>query len=328
MVADARPRWGAALVESVDRPASDVALLRLRGEHLGSGAPGSHIDVRLPLDGGEAVRSYSVVRSGPGCVEVAVRLAPASRGGSRAMHGLSAGERLTTTQPLQGFPLGAAASTYALVAGGIGITAILPMARALVDAGRDVRLLYAGTDRARMPFLDELEELLGPRLDVRASSEGRRIDAAEPARIALASGEPQRAEAYVCGPVPLLDDVRRAWADACLPSTSLRFETFAGGSGSGGSFAVSLPSLGVDAVVGSEETMLDALVRAGVPVLYDCRRGECGLCVLSVEDVDGDVDHQDVFLSDAERASGSICACVSRVTAASGARPRITLALR
>ena len=328
MVADARPRWGIAHVEAVERPASDVVLLRLRGGHLAAGAPGSHIDVRLPLDGGDAVRSYSVVRSGRGHVDVAVRLAPASRGGSRAMHALSAGDQLTTTQPLQGFALGASASTYVLVAGGIGITAILPMARILVGAGRDVTLLYAGTERSRMPFLDELEGLLGPRLDVRASSEGRRIDPGEPARIALGSSEPQRAEAYVCGPVPLLDDVRRAWTGSGLLPSSLRFETFAGGSGSGGSFAVSLPSLGVDAVVGSEETMLDALVRAGVPVLYDCRRGECGLCVLSVEDVDGDVDHQDVFLSDAERASGSICACVSRVTAASGARPRITLALR
>ncbi|MGE3811808.1 MAG: 2Fe-2S iron-sulfur cluster-binding protein [Candidatus Nanopelagicales bacterium] len=330
MVADARAVWATATVESVGTAAADVALVRLRSDHYGISAPaGSHLDVRIPLAHGDAVRSYSVVRSSSGRVDVAVRLAPASRGGSRAMHALSAGDTLVTTQPLQGFALGAAASSYVLVAGGIGVTAILPMARELVASGREVALLYAGTDRTRMPFLDELAELLGPRLDVRASSEGRRIDPAEPARLAAASTAPLRAEAYVCGPVPLLDGIRRAWSIAALPSTNLRFETFAGGSGAGGSFSVRVPALGIDAVVGPEETLLDALVREGAPVLYDCRRGECGLCVMSVDDVVGRVDHQDVFLSDAERAEGrTICTCVSRISAPEGSPASASLALR
>jgi vanillate O-demethylase ferredoxin subunit len=63
--------------------------------------------------------------------------------------------------------------------------------------------------------------------------------------------------------------------------------------------------------------MLEALEGAGVEMIYDCRRGECGLCALPILAVDGVVDHRDVFFSDEEKAlNEKLCTCVSRVAGA------------
>ena len=60
--------------------------------------------------------------------------------------------------------------------------------------------------------------------------------------------------------------------------------------------------------------MLDALEAAGVEIIFDCRRGECGLCAVKILEVDGTVDHRDVFLSDAQKSrNDQLCTCVSRV---------------
>jgi hypothetical protein len=59
--------------------------------------------------------------------------------------------------------------------------------------------------------------------------------------------------------------------------------------------------------------MLDALKDAGVDMMRDCLRGECGLCAVRVLDVDGELDHRDVFLDDEEQSAGeTMLTCVSR----------------
>jgi ferredoxin len=61
-------------------------------------------------------------------------------------------------------------------------------------------------------------------------------------------------------------------------------------------------------------SMLDALAAAGVEVMSDCRRGECGLCAVDIVSADGPVDHRDVFFDEHQHAEGrKICACVSRL---------------
>ena len=113
----------------------------------------------------------------------------------------------------------------------------------------------------------------------------------------------------------MLDAVRQEWALQKRPLSRLRFETF-GSSGhhAAKAFTVKIPRLKVEVVVAEDRSMLDALTAAGVGVLSECRRGECGLCALDVVSVDGEIDHRDVFFSSEQRARNKkLCACVSRV---------------
>jgi vanillate O-demethylase ferredoxin subunit len=113
----------------------------------------------------------------------------------------------------------------------------------------------------------------------------------------------------------MLDAVRRAWHARNLPPGDLRFETFAAsGQFAPQPFEVSVPRLGVTLTVPENQTLLDALAQAGVEVMYDCQRGECGLCVIDILDCSGTIDHRDMFFSDAQREENKkMCACVSRV---------------
>jgi vanillate O-demethylase ferredoxin subunit len=197
------------------------------------------------------------------------------------------------------------------------------MAGALLRHGRPFRLLYAARSRSVMPFAAELGERLGARLELFPSAEGRRLDlAAEIARL-----HPD-GDMYVCGPLRMMDAARDAWAAQRRPPAHLRFETF----GSGGRlptepFAVRVQEHGRDVRVPADQTMLAALRAAGVEIMWDCLRGECGLCVVDVLAAEGRLDHRDVFLSEEEQAQGTkLCACVSRavggaVTVDTGFRP-------
>jgi vanillate O-demethylase ferredoxin subunit len=112
----------------------------------------------------------------------------------------------------------------------------------------------------------------------------------------------------------MLEAVKRAWHTAGRPIEDLRFETF----GSSGrlatqSFQVRIPRHDLAITVPADCTLLEALDAAGVQTLWDCKRGECGLCAMDVLAVDGEIDHRDVFLSEHEKQSTTrICACVSR----------------
>ena len=274
-------------------------------------AASSHIDLRLPPAVG-GTRSYSLIgEPSGGTYKIAVKAQSRSRGGSLFMWSLDIGDRVDISSPIAGFELGLAAFAYQLIAGGIGITPLIGMAAILARRGVPLRFCYAGRSRAEMAYLSELQAMLGERLQIFASDEGSRIDLA--GEIAgLRSG----AELYLCGPMRLLAEARHHWTEAGRAPTALRFETF-GSSGGFESvpFLVRLPRLGIDVPVAENVSMLDALESAGVEVLADCRRGECGLCALDVVEADGMIDHRDVFFSDDEkRASLKICACVSRVS--------------
>jgi vanillate O-demethylase ferredoxin subunit len=154
-----------------------------------------------------------------------------------------------------------------------------------------------------------LRERIGDRLQT-FPAEDARVDL--PAEIAKLD---RHGEFYVCGPIGLLEAAKRAWRESGRPVDKLRFETF----GSSGRyptipFTIEIPRLGIQVAVPADQTMLEALEEAGVGMIWDCRRGECGLCALPILKVDGVVDHRDVFFSDAEKASDAkLCTCVSRV---------------
>ncbi len=156
--------------------------------------------------------------------------------------------------------------------------------------------------RAAATFGDRLQLFLG--------EVGARVDiAAEIARL-----DPQ-GEFYVCGPIGMLEAAKRCWREVGRPVDRLRFETF-GNSGEYPSvpFVVRIPRLRQEIAVDANQTILDALEEANIGMIYDCKRGECGLCALPILKVDGVVDHRDVFFSAAEKAQNTkLCTCVSRV---------------
>jgi len=278
--------------------------------------PGAHINVEVSIDGRSDTRHYSAVGEGPrdGAYRVAVRRVRDSRGGSAFMWTLEPGARVRISHPHSLFELSFGAPEYLLIAGGIGITPIIGMAYHLERAKESFRLLYGGRERADMPFLDEMAERLGDRLVLYPDDEHRHINLeAEFARL-----HPE-AEAYVCGPMGMLDAARRTWVANDRPEAHLRFETFASsGAYPAEPFVVNVADHGISLTVAENETILDALDKAGVPVMYDCRRGECGLCAVRILAADSRIDHRDVFLSEEQRLHmEKLCTCVSRVVGGS-----------
>jgi vanillate O-demethylase ferredoxin subunit len=231
------------------------------------------------------------------------------------MHALSVGDRIEMTQPLQNFPLGVGAARYVLIAGGIGITALMAMASVLRERGVDYEFVYVGRTRTVMPYHDQLAGEHGERFHLHVDDEGTPLDVDEVVGGVARHEAAARTEMYVCGPIRLMDALRRSWIDHGLPAPSLRFETF-GNSGAWAAedFVVRIPRLDKEVGVDANQSMLDALEDAGVEVMWDCRKGECGLCTVKVLDVSGHLDHRDVFLDDGQKAASStLCCCVSRV---------------
>lgn len=273
---------------------------------------GAHLRFRLDVADRATTRHYSLVGAAPhdGTWRIAVQREEAGRGGSRAMWALEPGARLTISRPASHFELSPGAPGILLLAGGIGITPMLDMAEALQRRATPFRLLYAGRSRAAMAYLPELTAMLGEALLVQAEDEAGRPDLS-----AAFAALPPGGEAYVCGPIGLLGAARRAWAATGRPAASLVFETFgSSGHAAPGAFTVRIPRLGREVMVPANVSMLEALEAAGIGVLSDCRRGECGLCALEVLAVEGSIDHRDVFFSDRQHAENRrICACVSRI---------------
>ncbi|QPF86259.1 oxidoreductase [Bradyrhizobium genosp. L] len=304
--------WTPATVVATRDLTAGIRELLLRPDQFAA-APylvGSHIQVGVTIAGRPETRCYSLV----GEVDaqgyrIAVRRAPDSRGGSRYMWSLTPGARLNITRPISLLEVDWTRRHFCLVAGGIGITPILGAAQALMRRNADVTLHYAVRSRGDAAYLDVLEATLGDRLIVHAADQGHRLDLA-----AAFAALPERTMTLFCGPMRMLEAARRAWEAAGRPMTDLRYETF----GSSGllpteTFRVRLRGEGVELVIPQDRSMLDVLNEAGHEVMSDCRRGECGVCALDVVEVDGEIDHRDVFFSGHQKQeSRKICACVSR----------------
>jgi ferredoxin-NADP reductase len=270
---------------------------------------GSHINIAVMIDELPDHRSYSLVGSGDGTYKIAVRRSAKSRGGSRYMWSLEQGARLKITEPHNLFGLDFGKPDYLLVAGGIGITPIISMAQELRRKRHNYRLAFANRERAGIPFHEELAAAHGDRLDLFISEEGRRIDIAQEIDRLAPDGQ-----LYLCGPMGLLDAAKAAWKASGRPVTNLRFETFGtAGHHAPEPFVVKIPRLDKEIRVSENETMLHAMAKAGIDVMSDCERGECGLCAIDVLACDSEIDHRDVFFNDDQRrANTKICACVSR----------------
>jgi ferredoxin-NADP reductase len=270
--------------------------------------PGAHVDLGLP----DQVRQYSL------CGEpadrqhyrIAVLQEADSRGGSRYVHEvLRPGELVEVGGPRNHFPLVDAAE-YVFVAGGIGITPLLPMIAAVHRARRPWRLTYGGRRRRSMAFVDEVSAY-GDRVAVWPADERGLID------LAVAIGTPRAGGAvYCCGPEPLLAAVADHCADR--PPGALHVERFTarpreeGDPADERAFEVVLGRSRLRVAVPADRSVLDVVDEAGVAVANACRDGVCGSCETAV--LSGVPDHRDSVLPTGHAASMMLC--VSRARSA------------
>lgn len=301
-------RYEAGLVVGRRETAADgVLVLTLRhplGEPLPAWEPGAHVDVVL-RPGLERQYSLCGDPADRAAYRIAVLRETDGRGGSAYVHGeLRAGDEVRVRGPRNDFRL-EPAPHYRFVAGGIGITPLLPMLAAAEEAGAGWTLLYGGRTRAGMAFTRELARY-GDRVTIVPEDESGLLDLA-PVLDDLSPGT----LVYCCGPGPLLDAV-----EARCPAGNLRVERFRpkeadARTPAGTEFEVVLARSGRTVVVPSGVSVLDAVRGAGVDVLYSCTEGTCGTCETEV--VEGEPDHRDSVLTEAERASGeTMLICVSR----------------
>ncbi|MFE7951849.1 PDR/VanB family oxidoreductase [Streptomyces sp. NPDC057426] len=313
------------LVTERTEPAEGVVRLRLEGTGLPAWQPGAHVDLVLPSG---LVRQYSLCGdpADTDTYTVAVRLLEEGRGGSREVHEqLHEGTEIEIRGPRNRFPL-VDAPAYVFVAGGIGITPVLPMLRAAEAAGADWRLLYCGRSRATLPYLDEIEKLGGGRSETGVPpAEGRRRvtvvtedraeqDGGAPGRrpgegrpaLGFLAEVPEETAVYCCGPDGLMDAVAAAMPAGRTPHLERFSPTATSG---GGPFELELRRTGRTVTVAADQSVLDA-VRGVVPgVAYSCEQGFCGTCQQRF--LEGEIDHRDELLTDAERGD-SMLICVSR----------------
>ncbi|MFF1553173.1 PDR/VanB family oxidoreductase [Rhodococcus erythropolis] len=271
--------------------------------------PGAHIDVHLPSG---TVRQYSLCGDPADRTKyvVAVLQNVDGRGGSLEMHGLRHGQEIGISSPRNNFPL-LPAERYVFIAGGIGITPILPMIEQVDRQGTSWRLVYGGRTRRSMAFIDRLDHLGG---DVTVVAEDTHGYPDLPT--ILSPAEPDTL-IYCCGPAGLLDAVEKQCGGE-WEAGALNTERFSSPDRNklpdvhedGGTVELQLGVEGPVVSVAADQTLLDAMIAAGCDVMYSCQEGICGSCEIAV--VAGDPDHRDSLLTAAQRNEGLMLPCVSR----------------
>ena len=284
-----------------------LTLVRTDGSPMPAWQPGAHVDLVL---GPGLIRQYSLCGDPADhtSLAVAVLREPAGRGGSEHVHaGLSAGDTVRLRGPRNRFEL-VDAPRYLFVAGGIGITPLLPMIAAVDARGAAWRLVYGGRRRASMAFAAELAAAYPGRVEICPQDEVGLLDLD-----ALLEAPRADTAVYCCGPEPLLAAVEERCA--AWPVGALHVERFSprpvAGVAEPSSFAVELALSGLTLSVPADRTILEVVEEAGVPALSSCREGTCGTCETPV--LAGVPDHRDSLLTASERAAGdTMLICVSR----------------
>nr|WP_280492859.1 PDR/VanB family oxidoreductase [Nocardia asiatica] len=289
----------------------DVVSLRLAapdGRALPSWRPGAHLDLELPSG---RLRQYSLCGDPADlrAYRVAVRRIPEGGGGSVEVHdALAVGSPIVVRGPRNAFPFavpghGSAADRLHFVAGGIGITPILPMARLAHRLGIEWSMVYTGRSRDTLPFLDEIAGF-GDRVVVRTDDAHGLPDASD-----LLPGVGSDTAIYCCGPAPMItviaDAVRR------MPYVELHSERFSPPPiVDGKPFEIQFASTGEVVEVGADRSALDTILTSRPDRPYSCRQGFCRTCKVRV--LAGEPDHRDTVLTAAEHEAGEMLVCVSR----------------
>lgn len=274
------------------------------GEDLPAWTPGAHVDLLL---GDDLVRQYSLCGDPSDRKQwrIGVLLEPESRGGSAAVHALEEGGTVRARGPRNHFSL-VPSRRYIFIAGGIGITPLLPMITQVAASGSEWHLHYGGRSLSTMAFRDEL------------ATHGDRVtfvpaDKMGPIDLESILGEPRDdTVVYTCGPEGLLGAVEQQCEK--WPDGALHLERFSGlpiDDSDNASFEVELERTGITVEVGPEQSIFEVVREAGVSVLGSCLEGICGTCETEV--LEGEIDHRDSVLDEEERESNELMMiCVSR----------------
>jgi tetrachlorobenzoquinone reductase len=286
-----------------------VRLIDLRdpdGGALPAFQPGAHVDLRL---NGGLGRSYSLLGDPVDGSRylLGVQRDPQSRGGSRYLHDQArVGDLVEVSEPVNQFPLVEDAAASIFIAGGIGITPVLPMIESLAARGRPYVLHYAVRDRKALPFRSRLVRH-GDKVRTAFSREpgGGHLDIA-----AIVDAARADAELYCCGPRGMLDAFAAATAGRDPARIHVEHFSAAEPSAVEGGFEVVLARRGRTVAVPPGKTILAALNAAGIEPNCSCVQGVCGTCETRV--LDGVPDHRDVILTPEERAENrTMMICVS-----------------
>lgn len=291
-----------------DQDVIELTLASATGAPLPRWYPGAHLDVQLPSG---LIRQYSLCGD-PASTKhyrIAVRRIPDGGGGSLEIHdALTEGATVHTHGPRNAFPLtvpgyGSPTRRFRFIAGGIGITPILPMLELARRLRVDWSMVYAGRTPDSLPFVDEVAAF-GANVEIRTDDVCGLPTAAE-----LLGECAEGTAVYACGPAPMLTSIRSALVGR--GDVELHFERFAAPPVVDGSpFQAIVSSTGETVAVGADETLLAALRQAGVNAPYSCQQGFCGTCRTRV--LAGEVDHRDTLLTGPERTAGMMLTCVSR----------------
>jgi len=299
-------RWQAAL------DVTGIELVPLSG-HLPTFQPGAHIDLHLSNG---MVRQYSIT-NGPGellSYTIAVKREADSRGGSAAITDtLREGDVLAVSEPRNNFPLRRDALRTTFIAGGIGLTPLLSMARALQRQGLAFDFHAFARSEGHLPLGPELEALGGG--VTRHFGLGPAETAAQ-IRHALGPHSFSR-HAYICGPGPMLELARGLATELGWPDEAVHYEYFKNTHeiDTSSSFVVELARSALSLAVPAGKSILEVMREAGIDAPSSCEQGACGTCLTRV--LEGEIDHQDVYLNATEQASGNVMmTCVSRAKSA------------
>ena len=282
------------------------------GSELPEFAPGAHLDVLTPSG---LVRKYSLCNSAleRDCYRIAVKHEAASRGGSASMaEQLQVGDTLPCGLPDNAFALAPKARQHLLIAGGIGITPILAMARWLKETGEGrFKLVYCSRDADTTAYLDELQTPEWRGL-VTVHHDGGDPDQMLDLWPLLEN--PKGAHVYCCGPRGLMESVRDMTGH--WPAGSVHFESFgaeARDTRANTPFTIHLARHGVTLPVAADQTILEVVRDHGIAVPSSCESGTCGSCRTRL--LDGQADHRDMVLLPEEH-DDTIMVCVSRACSA------------
>ncbi|QOZ36529.1 PDR/VanB family oxidoreductase [Bradyrhizobium sp. CCBAU 53421] len=275
-------------------------------------SPGAHIDVHLPSG---LIRQYSLIGGieAPNSYHIAVLRELNGRGGSIEFHDrIECGSVLEISQPRNNFPLATSAKRHVLIAGGIGITPILSMVRALTEQGALWHLHYCIKDTTSGAFLGLLAK------QPFAARTTLHIDGGDPSRgmqvERIAEAEKgDGAHVYCCGPSGLMKRVEGAFQD--WPKECVHFESFTAAvtTGDDKPFEVEIASSGAVIAVAANETILAALRRHGLDPPFLCTQGVCGTCVVDL--LEGVADHRDSVLFETEQSTKIVTCCSRAITA-------------
>ena len=280
------------------------------GRTLPSFSGGSHTVVEMEDNGVRRRNPYSLMGdpADTSSYSISVRRDDAGRGGSLYMHReVRPGMEMIISNPVNLFQLDLRARKHLFIAGGIGITPFIAMMAQAQRLAVRFELHYAARSRTLGAYMGELSERYGDRVHLYLNDEGARIDLDR-----LLAKQPLGTHVYVCGPKPMLAWVIETATAMGWPSGVIHYEEFLAPP-TGQIFEVELAASNKRITVGTHQSLLEAIELAGVDAPYLCRGGACGQCETNVLACQGSILHNDHWLSDGEKASGTkIMPCVSR----------------